>query len=65
MEGMCPKVSALYPDVQFPVSRETPTTADLASFSHTEKIFTISDSILVGSNKGTGTGVTGYLNTYR
>jgi len=59
MEGMCPKVSALYPDVQFPVSRETPTTADLASFCHTETFFTNSDSILVSSNKGTATGVTG------
>lgn len=38
-QGICLDVNALYPPVQYPVSRGTPSLADFATWNHNERLF--------------------------
>ncbi|XP_033608867.1 fatty acid synthase [Cryptotermes secundus] len=52
MAGALPKVSKLYPSVQFPVSRGTPSISPLVSWNHTEDWHILDDVTVVDSISG-------------
>jgi hypothetical protein len=49
MAGLTPQVSKLYPAVQFPVSRGTPSISPLVSWDHTENWHVINDFTVVSN----------------
>jgi hypothetical protein len=52
MAGCLPQVSKLYPAVQFPVSRGTPSVSPLVSWNHTEDWHILDDVTIVSNCNG-------------